>query len=125
LSLAENVTTTRAGREICERILSELFSGKNAYLASVLLSFFDFDVVQNRLNLVSKAFRCLVTNEERLDKIIWKQLFLEEFLYLEYSDHQKLPMESYRAYFIRSFQHYKTMRKLIEGIIDETNLRRV
>lgn len=69
----------------------------------MILSFLDFDTVQNRLNLVSIAFRRLVTNDDRIDKIIWKQLFLEEFLYLEYSDYQKVQSESYRAYFIRSF----------------------
>ena len=83
--------------------MAALFSSKDILLATTLLSFLDFDTVQNTLSLVSKAFRRLVNLDDRIDSIIWKQLFLEEFLYLDYADHQKLLTESYRAYFIRSF----------------------
>lgn len=88
-------------------------------LATVLLSFFDFQSAFPTLSTLNKQFNSYFRDDMR--DYIWRQLFTTEFLILEYPDHKKSSDESYLGYFKRSFDKYKEFRSLIKGIIDMTN----
>lgn len=91
----------------------------------MLLTYLNFEEVHFQLSLVSRRFRKLIVEDPRIDSTLWQSLFLQEFMYISYPDHQRFEAdgESYRAYFIRSFQAYKHMRELVRGIIEESNAR--
>ena len=55
------------------------------YLITVLASYLDLETLLHTVSLLCKQFRAYIA-EGGVD-FIWKKLFLQEFLYENYSDH--------------------------------------
>lgn len=92
-------------------------------MAATVLSYLDFETIHGALSLVSRSFHGLIVRDKRIDQVTWRALFTREFRYSSYPDHAINEGETYRQFFIRSFQMYKQMRRLIAGIIHETKMR--
>jgi hypothetical protein len=74
-----------------------------------------------KFGAVSKTLYLIINNE---DAYHWQMFYNREFTKESYVDHCRLPNETNKAYLKRSFWYYKHMRRIVEGIINETNARR-